>query len=155
MLLGVRRGLMWRLYGRLRLARRTEDQHLLRAAAEIEESRRSAAWTMEDMLACRSWTRRALHRVLRRAWRTGHVDRKGQCYVLTPEGQRAAQQVVRNHRLWELFLMRHADIAASHVDRDADLVEHVLDDDIVAELEALLERQGSTPPSPHPIRGSA
>jgi manganese/zinc/iron transport system permease protein len=63
----------------------------------------------------------------------------------------AADRVVRNHRLWELFLIRHADIAASHVDRDADLVEHVLGEESVAELEQVLARGDATPQSPHPL----
>jgi Mn-dependent DtxR family transcriptional regulator len=48
----------------------------------------------------------------------------------------------------------HADIATSHVDRDADLIEHVLDPDLVAQLlEAVSQRYPhmGMPPSPHPI----
>ena len=57
---------------------------------------------------------------------------------------------MRNHRLWEMYLITHADIAPSHVDRDADQVEHVLGEDLVARLESLLESGASTTiPSPH------
>jgi manganese/zinc/iron transport system permease protein len=73
---------------------------------------------------------------------------------LTPSGLTAARRIVRNHRLWELFLIHHADIAPSHVDRDADLVEHVLDAPLMAELEALLEADTTLPSSPHPLGGA-
>jgi len=54
--------------------------------------------------------------------------------------------------LWEIFLITHADIAPSHVDRDADSVEHVLSPEMVRELESALEAKIDTqviPPSPH------
>jgi manganese/zinc/iron transport system permease protein len=65
--------------------------------------------------------------------------------------------VARNHRLWELYLVTHADIAPSHVDRDADAIEHVLEPRVVEELEALLGQEQpptAVPPSPHEIRPS-
>ncbi|MCC6359514.1 MAG: iron ABC transporter, partial [Phycisphaerales bacterium] len=57
----------------------------------------------------------------------------------------------RNHRLWELYLITHADIAPSHVDRDADEVEHVLGPEMIRELEALMARETPRLVSPHVI----
>jgi manganese/zinc/iron transport system permease protein len=37
-----------------------------------------------------------------------------------------------------MYLITHADIAASHVDRDADAIEHVLGSDMVRSLETIL-----------------
>ena len=71
---------------------------------------------------------------------------------LSEAGFGEAARVTRNHRLWELYLIRYADIAPSHVDRDADLVEHVLDAEIVDQLESELQDRPSSlevPPSPH------
>ena len=73
---------------------------------------------------------------------------------LTKAGAAAARRAVRNHRLWEMYLISHAEIAPSHVDRDADNIEHVLGAEIVEQLERLLESQVSpanVPPSPHPV----
>jgi manganese/zinc/iron transport system permease protein len=116
------------------------------------EYRRVNDWTLETLLGARSWSTRQLRSIHRRAVRSGEVVRVGEdTYRLSEAGQVAAERVLRNHRLWELFLIRHADIAASHVDRDADLVEHVLGHELVAELEQALQRGEHTPPSPHPI----
>jgi Mn-dependent DtxR family transcriptional regulator len=41
--------------------------------------------------------------------------------------------------LWELYLVTFADVAPSHVDWSADLVEHVLPRQLVDELEAALD----------------
>jgi manganese/zinc/iron transport system permease protein len=69
-----------------------------------------------------------------------------------------AHRLVRNHRLWELFLITHADIAPSHVDRDADQIEHVLGPGMVEELESLLAKDSPhlvMPSSPHVLAGQA
>ena len=73
---------------------------------------------------------------------------------MTAQGLAEAQRVIRNHRLWELYLITFADIAPSHVDRDADLIEHVLDADIIQQLEAKLSAKVldvTPPPSPHVV----
>jgi manganese/zinc/iron transport system permease protein len=68
-----------------------------------------------------------------------------------------AARVVRQHRLWELYLITHAEIAPSHVDRDADAIEHVLGAEMVGKLEALLTdpaRPTSMPQSPHSLQSA-
>ena len=70
---------------------------------------------------------------------------------LSESGFGEASRITRNHRLWELYLIRYADIAPSHVDRDADMVEHLLGAEIVHQLEAELNLSKSTIDSPHTI----
>jgi manganese/zinc/iron transport system permease protein len=86
--------------------------------------------------------------------REGLVARTGDGFRLTEEGQQAAYEVVRNHRLWEMFLMHEGQLGADHVDRDADFIEHHLPRDIVAELERLMRLHGREPDLPrsvHPL----
>ncbi len=54
---------------------------------------------------------------------------------LTPEGYQRALQIVRNHRLWELYLTNEANYQPDHVHDDAEKIEHVLGEDVVRELE--------------------
>ena len=58
--------------------------------------------------------------------------------------------------MWEVYLITYADIAPSHVDRDADMIEHVLGKSLVAQLEKLLDATGlpDIPDSPHALGGS-
>ena len=44
-------------------------------------------------------------------------------------------------RSWELYLIRHADVAPALVDREADRIEHVLDRRLVEELEDILDQR--------------
>jgi manganese/zinc/iron transport system permease protein len=151
MLIGTRRGAIKRLLQRRDLRRRTGQQHLLRAAAESIEARDADGWALKDLMPLRSWSGGQLRSLHRRAVRRGDVVRSEGCYAFTPTGRAAANRVVRNHRLWELFLIRYADIAPSHVDRDADLVEHVLGESLVSELEAMLGDGCGGLRSPHAV----
>jgi manganese/zinc/iron transport system permease protein len=148
MLFGSSRGVVVRMRRRLAMGRRVRRQHLLRAMIESCEAlqRPDDQWLPRlDLLDLRSWTLTQLKRELRRAEWDKLVERSadGSAVRLTPEGVALARRVVRNHRLWEVFLIRHADIAASHVDRDADAIEHVLGADMVRTLEANLVPAGA------------
>jgi manganese/zinc/iron transport system permease protein len=80
----------------------------------------------------------------------------GEHVHLTPEGMLRACEVVRNHRLWELFLTNEAHFAADHVHDDAEKIEHVLGQEIVAQLEQklqfpMLDPHGRPIPSLHDL----
>jgi manganese/zinc/iron transport system permease protein len=64
---------------------------------------------------------------------------------LTERGSRRAGEIVRNHRLWELYLTNEVDIAADHVHEDAEEIEHVLGEETVRKLEAMLDYADGDP----------
>ena len=150
LLMGTRRGLIRRLFRSMALSRRVHRQHVLR---DVHEAMASVEFVpLNALKSKRPWSAGRLQRALRQAERRGEVTHDGSGgWALTPLGRRAAEHIVRNHRLWEMFLIHHADIAPSHVDRDADMVEHVLDADLIAELETLLDAPATLPKSPHPL----
>jgi manganese/zinc/iron transport system permease protein len=158
------RGVLPRFYRQARLRRKVDRQHLLRAAFEIletEAEKEQAAhvanvpFETAALRKKRSWTPRELRRILRIARREDHLEpAAGGLLHLSEAGFGEAARVTRNHRLWETYLIKYADIAPSHVDRDADLVEHILGAELVRELERDLgERtvEMPVPPSPHRI----
>jgi len=159
MFFGTASGVLRRAYRMWHLKRKVGRQHLLRAVYEIQEAECAAEHRSvgnvpipyEALLSHRSWTPAQLRRLLRQAEREDHVEAyDGLRLRLSESGFGEAARITRNHRLWEIFLIRHADIAASHVDRDADSVEHVLSADMVRELEKDLDMT-AIPASPHPI----
>lgn len=79
--------------------------------------------------------------------RAGEARRAGDGLVLTEKGLREGARVNRNHRLWEQYLISYADVAPSHVDWSVDQVEHVLSEELVAELEAALVARGVNVPA--------
>ncbi len=162
LLVGVRRGVLRRLFVLWQVRQRTERQHLLRGFYEAIAGERGAASIAEltethvdvaALLQQRRWTAAHVGHLLQAAERAGLVRAVGGNYALTASGAATARQVVRNHRLWELYLIHFADIAPSHVDRDADDIEHVLDDEMLELLEQRLGREYPEPPrSPHAVR---
>ena len=68
-----------------------------------------------------------------------------QALVLTQEGWVRACQIVRNHRLWELYLTHTADYAADHVHDDAEIIEHILGETTVRALEERLNHPQRDP----------
>ena len=105
----------------------------------------------------RTWSDAHLRDYIRRAYHEGLVEAptKDDSIQLTVAGLAEAAHLTRNHRLWELYLIEYADVATSRVDRDADMVEHVLGEKMVAQLESKLQTYRSAgslvPESPHPI----
>ncbi len=171
MLFGVRRGVLAQAIAQRRSRRRIGRHDLLRAMYENVESLATSDGASESLdvtarpvpfdrlLATRSWSAARLKRLLAAALREGVVTGSASAgYRLTAQGAADARRAVRNHRLWEIYLITYADVATSHIDRDADEIEHVLDPDLVEELEAALstQRSGATvPASPHRIEEDA
>ncbi len=166
LLFGRRRGLVPEAWRRIRLAARTERHHVLRAVYEQWEQRGvqgfhahagtgSVLVSAGDLAAVRRWSEARLQRVLREAAADGDVELDAWPLVrLTSRGMSHARQLVRNHRLWEWYLIQHAEVDPHHVDRDADEIEHVLGAAMVRELEATLPGRLSgaeLPSSPHPL----
>jgi manganese/zinc/iron transport system permease protein len=165
MFFGPSRGVLIRLARRRRLDFKIARQHLLRALFEILEPRSSRPQApagvarRDELMAERSWSAAQFQRQLRAAVRSGLVREVEGGVTLTERGYAEAARLVRQHRLWELYLIHYAEVATARVDRDADDIEHVLEAEIVARLERLLERESReagvgarVPPSPHPLR---
>ena len=169
MVFGPTRGVLARWMRRIRLNRTVDRQHLLRGMFELLEeddlnpppldqySQRaaSAAVRMDRLLAQRSWSPRRLLRAIRKSQQDRLVTETEGGVRLTAAGRVEAARLTRQHRLWELYLITHAEVAPSRVDRAADAIEHVLEPEVVAELESLLDRQPSIPASPHALTQSA
>ena len=163
MLIGTERGVMIRFLRQSQLEKRMGRQHLLRALYEILEGGRVTEELIirtvpfRQILGRRTWSDRHLRYYIRRAYNEGLVEapNKADSILLTETGLVEAKQATRNHRLWEMYLIEYADVATSRVDRDADMVEHILGDKIVMRLENKLQAYriaGSlVPQSPHPI----
>ena len=168
MFLGTARGVVVRAVRARRLRIKIHRDHLLRAIYEVLEAhqatqsvdalQQAAPVTLSELNAARSWNVGQLRSQIRRAeWRGLVRFDEAQGVCLTPQGYREAVKVTYDHRLWELFLTHYADIAPGQVDHAADAIEHVLDADMIAELESLLPDQKQikpVPPSLHPTQAA-
>lgn len=165
LVLGRQRGLLVRWLRRERLNRSIDRQHLLRAMYELLEPARGvepgtarprSSASIDDLLSKRSWSQSRVLREIRRTERAGLIRQRDGAVEFTDSGWHEARRLTHQHRLWELYLITYADVAPSRVDRDADAIEHVLEPDVVAELQRLLQAQsGSVPATPHALKPPA
>jgi len=130
------------------------QQEKLKLEQELQQQHPSdAVISWQDLLADHAWTQRRLQRVLSSAEKRGLL----QClpehrFRLTGRGQAEAESIVRNHRLWELYLAHYGDIAPADAHRFADRIEHFADPTVAAQLRGLLEKDTAVlPQSVHPL----
>jgi len=137
--------------------RKVRDENALKAIYRIleTEGRPSGGVGLLSLAEARGMSRAAVLGELNSLERRRYVDLGAGAteVALTAEGERRAKKVVRNHRLWELYLTREADYAPDHVHDDAERIEHFLTELEVAELERQLDFP-QTDPHGMPIPGS-
>jgi manganese/zinc/iron transport system permease protein len=129
-----------RLYSR---RRKTQAENLLRTLYLMLEKRGTddRRFGVDDVAAQRQESAAHVRRLARLAARRRWVEPGSRDpIILTDSGLVEARRVVRNHRLWELFLTQEAKLAADHVHADAEYIEHVLPRDVLARLEQMLDR---------------
>jgi manganese/zinc/iron transport system permease protein len=167
LLFGSIGGVLGQLVRRRLHRREINHQHVLRGIYEILEARnraplgrglqRSDEVSVHALLGTRSWSLSHIRKILQQLVAMNYVvAHSPELYTLTASGIRAAISATRQHRMFEFYLQHQAEISAAGLDRTADYVEHVFDDDMVAELERIFASQLApfeVPPSPHPIDG--
>ncbi len=137
LLFAPRRGVIAGVMRRAALNLRVTRDHAVRTL--LEQGPLTTADLTRFGVGSRLWVAPIMWALARR----GDTARSQRRWSLTDRGRRDAARLERNHRLWEQYLMQHADVAASHVDWSADAVEHVLSPQLIAELERTLA--SSTP----------
>jgi manganese/zinc/iron transport system permease protein len=156
LLFAPRRGLVVAALRATRNRRRVRRENILKTLYNLEERRvpegeplALTGSTAAELAEVRRMGAARIERALARLASKGLVgapgaapagSATGQRWTLTPAGLREARRLVRSHRLWEVYLVEQAHIAHDHVHRDAEDAEHVLEPEIIAELE---ERLGS------------
>ncbi|MDP1561888.1 MAG: iron chelate uptake ABC transporter family permease subunit [Pirellulaceae bacterium] len=161
LMFGGAQGLVWRAIRRRQWQQIMLRQHLLRAVYERAEAKttepkivRESEVRIEiaDLMISRSWSRTQLERLVDGAQREGLITRIGSQVALSKPGWVQAKKLTHQHRLWEMYLITHADVALQQVDRLADDIEHVLEPSVIHELERLLQgRTAEVVKSPHQI----
>jgi ABC-type Mn2+/Zn2+ transport system permease subunit/Mn-dependent DtxR family transcriptional regulator len=148
------RGVVTQWWRRRSLRQRIGRENTLKAVYQIleAESHRTEIVSLRELAERRrltleesaAETRALIHHGL------ATLGHDGQSLALTPAGWQRACAIVRNHRLWELYLTNLAQMAPDHVHDDAENIEHVLGEDVVRELERRLD-YATTDPHGRPI----
>ena len=140
LLLAPRRGILWARLRERQVAERIRRENLLKDLYLLGE--RKADWetalTWPHLMGVRGQTGGELSRSARPLVAQGLAERIGDTLRLTDAGRQEAEQVVRKHRIWEVYLSRRLELPSDHVHRDAEAMEHALTEAAVTDLEEAL-----------------
>ena len=136
----------WRLRSR---QVRTERENTLKAMYRVLEERGDGHEGV-TLLELAQWKRETLEEAMMRSREVARaglatLSSDGDTLHFTPEGLHTARGIVRNHRLWELYLTNVMHFGSDHVHDDAEKIEHVLGEDLVRQLERRLAFPESDP----------
>lgn len=139
LLFAPERGIASRLLRYRSNRHRMTNENILKALYHLDEEIGVAvAHSTDDILWRRNMPTAVLSRGLNRLQRQGYVQKSGTAWCLTPEGWERGKRVARLHRLWEVYLTRHLQIAPDHVHDDAETIEHILTPALEEQLAAEL-----------------
>jgi ABC-type Mn2+/Zn2+ transport system permease subunit/Mn-dependent DtxR family transcriptional regulator len=155
-LLAPRYGLIPRVARRWGRRSQTQAENLLRTLYLMAERRAGDGgksigqvdlrFGVHDVAAKRQESVAHVRRLARLAARRRWIDRHSRDpLILTEQGLAEARRVVRNHRLWELFLAQEAGLGHEQVHADAEYIEHVLPPEVLARLERMLDHPALDP----------
>ncbi|MEO0964464.1 MAG: metal ABC transporter permease [Planctomycetota bacterium] len=115
-------GLLVRALRRRRLGRTTAVDDLLATLYRADETglRALAPDRLRDALVGRP-----LAAAIGAATREGLVRRVGHDVALTDDGRHVAARLIRNHRLWETYLVDQAGVTPDHAHDPAEQLEHL------------------------------
>jgi manganese/zinc/iron transport system permease protein len=71
--------------------------------------------------------------------RRGRLTFTAEGLQLTPDGRERAKRLVRGHRLWEAYLVKHLGLPLDHVHAPADRVEHFINQPLREELQKAVD----------------
>jgi len=83
--------------------------------------------------------------VLNRLEKLDYIDQIRGMIIINDKGRLAARDVIRKHRLWEIYLSKYFQLDPDHLHDDAEGIEHVITPEIEKHLIQLLDRPEKDP----------
>lgn len=138
-LFSPRNGILWKILEKQRNSRQVVMENLLgRLYRDYERGIESLR--VEEFVDY-GYSRFGLWRLQR----AGFVEVKDEQISLTAAGKKRAFGVIEKHRLWESYLVERMNLASDHVHRDAEIMEHVLTDDVTQKIKRMLKNPKEDP----------
>jgi manganese/zinc/iron transport system permease protein len=142
-------GVVTRWVRHLKRRQRIGFENMLKAMHRVQEDRdfRGEGVSLKELANLRRETLEEVkHKISSMArQKIVTLGEDGNMAYFTPDSFKHASRIVRNHRLWELYLTNEANYSADHVHEDAEKIEHVLGEEIVRELERTLNYPETDP----------
>ena len=143
-LFGKKKGVLARM--RLRNANniKINNENVLKDVYKIAKDGKNTI-SINDLVDQEKYVITKLKSILKRLENDDHLDQIRGLIILSDKGRLAAREVIRKHRLWEIYLSKYFQLDADHLHDDAEGIEHVITPEIEKELIRLLERPETDP----------
>lgn len=100
----------------------------------------SQSVAIHDLIEIEKHPATKLKQVLRRLEKNNLIDQIRGLVILSDKGRLAAREVIRKHRLWEIYLTKYFQLDADHIHDNAEGIEHIITPEIEQHLIKLLDR---------------
>lgn len=126
---------------------RIRRENILKSCYKTCEQRGDweVTFSIKDFATYFKFSNYTTKQLLRYLVKKQHIVSQKDGWQLTPQGLEAAKQIIRKHRLWEVYLTEKMDIASDHVHRDAEDIEHAINNEILKQLEKELKSPTQDP----------
>ncbi|MBK7091686.1 MAG: metal ABC transporter permease [bacterium] len=138
LLVSPRYGLIARALRAARLRRKILLENILKEAVKVADYSESPI-PLATLQATLKMPAGALLRGSKRLQQRKEATLTSSTLTLTPAGIAEGERILRNHRLWELFLSREFELPEDHLHRDADDIEHIMTPELAAALAVHLD----------------
>lgn len=138
------KGLAARWYSKRTYQRKTHEDHILKVLYHASENQLAGLPThaiRQNFPQKDTLTKSSIDALVRK----GYISINQDNVHLTNRGSIEARRIIRLHRLWELYLTEHVNIAPDHVHDIAGKIEHILTPEIEAKLDAKLNYPDKDP----------
>ena len=143
-LFGKQKGLLSRMRLRRSNQLKINNENVLKALYKISQ-RNKHSLNLDQLKQEHDLMYLPLVKILRRLKRKELVELVKGRVVLSEQGVISAREVIRKHRLWELYLSKYFQLATDHLHDDAEGIEHVITPEIEKHLTELLEYPDKDP----------
>lgn len=146
-LMAPQKGILFRLYNQKQFKKKIRNENILKAIYQLNETTDNMyqGLDVEEIRQKRSFDQHELKKGLASLKQEGYVLKTGGQFKFTTDGLNKGRQITKLHRLWEVYLTSHLNIAADHVHEDADSIEHIITPEVERRLEKLLDYPSQDP----------
>lgn len=139
-LFAPKRGVLYSLRKKKDWNAKLNRENILKAFYHLGESEGNfdQSLTTEDLIYKRYFTSSQLSKGLKQLKSENKLNEVNGKWTLTLAGLKEGKRLAKIHRLWEIYLTKHLNIAPDHVHEDAESIEHIITPELEKELEKML-----------------
>lgn len=138
-LFGKQKGVVSRMRQRRANATKINNENILKDIYKLGNEGNNAV-AVKELIQKEKYRPANLSIILKRLEKQEMANVVRGLILLTDKGRLASREVIRKHRLWELYLTTYFQLPADHIHDDAEGIEHVITPEIEKHLIELLDR---------------